>query len=77
VGFSISGGWQQVEYWLPVQSDPIVDKPLEVYLATLNGQSQSGLAEIAPMVAQYLVGQEVEYVFRLRYPSNTLRVWLM
>jgi hypothetical protein len=29
------------------------------------------------MIAQHLVGHEIEYVFKMRYLSNTLRLWLM
>jgi hypothetical protein len=49
---------------------------LETYLAALHVQWQSALAGLAPPIAQHLVGQEIEYVFEMRYFSNTLRIWL-
>jgi hypothetical protein len=34
------------------------------------------LAELTPMIARRLVGQEIEYVFKMKYLSNTRRVRL-
>jgi hypothetical protein len=65
-----------VEYWLPIQLDAIVDEPLEHYLTALYIKRQEEPVGIAPMIAQFLVGHEIEYVSKMRYLQNTLRVWL-
>jgi hypothetical protein len=66
----------QVEYWLLVQLYPIADEPLDTHLAELNQSQQRVLIEMTPMISQHLLGQEIEDIFKIRYPSNTLRVWL-
>jgi hypothetical protein len=76
VGISIAEGQQQIECWLPIQLDPIADEPLQRSSAALNAKWQESIAGLAPLVAQYRVGQEIECVFKMRYLSNTLRAWL-
>jgi hypothetical protein len=36
VGISIAGDQRQIEYWLPIQLDPIADEPPHLYLTPLN-----------------------------------------
>jgi hypothetical protein len=76
VGISIAEGQQQIEYWLSVKLDQIADDPLQTYLTAHIAKRHEALVGLAPLIAHYLVGQEIEYVFKMRYLANTLRVWL-
>jgi hypothetical protein len=74
VSISIGDRQRQIEYWTPIQLDPMAEEPPETYLAALNGQCPNVLAGMAPLTAQHLIGQEIEYVFKMRYLANTLRI---
>jgi hypothetical protein len=75
VGISITDGQWQTEYWLAIQLDPIADEPLENYLANLDAMWREKLSQIAPMLRLGPKGQEIEYVMKMRYIANSLRIW--
>jgi hypothetical protein len=75
VGISFKADNYQVEYWLPIQLQPLADEPLANYITQLQNQSQAELATIARMITQFLVGVEIQYVFKMRSKHGTLRVW--
>jgi hypothetical protein len=77
IGISFAVDQHQVEYWLRFQLYPIPDEPIEAYLDALNVQWQNTLSEMAPLIAQYYVGRDIEYTARTRYQSNIIRVWIM
>jgi hypothetical protein len=43
----------QIEYWLPIQLNPIADEPLGLYLTQLQAQWLTELEGLAPIMAQY------------------------
>jgi hypothetical protein len=74
VGISLMVKQHQIEYWMPIQLQPIADEPHEEYLVALKNLRGESLSEMAPMIAQFFVGREIEHIFRMRYQSNMVCV---
>jgi hypothetical protein len=60
---------------LESQIHQIAGEPLEMYLVHLRDQWLAELAWMAPMIAQFFQDVNIDYVFRMRYQGNTLRLW--
>jgi hypothetical protein len=74
VGIALFHANQQIEYWIPIQLNPIADEPLELCLNQLQAQWSAELEVMAQMIAQYFQGQDIEYVLRMRYQGNMLSI---
>jgi hypothetical protein len=61
---------------VPRPLDPLVEELFETHPANLNQRWQESPGEIHTLALQQLKGHEIERVFKIRYLSNTLRVWL-
>jgi hypothetical protein len=76
VGVSLRVANHAVEYWLPMNIDPIAELPLETYLSNLQAQWHEKIRQISPWAAQFFGDESMRYVFKMRYQGNGLRVWL-
>jgi hypothetical protein len=75
VGISVVHAGQQIEYWLRIQVHTIANERLGAYPSHLKAQWLEELSAMGPMIAQYFQEGSIEYVFRMRYQANTLRMW--
>jgi hypothetical protein len=75
VGISMFVDNHQIEYWLERQIQPIEYEPLEMYLVDLRDQWLAELSGMAPLIAQFFQDVSIDYVLRMSYQGNTLRLW--
>jgi hypothetical protein len=60
-----------------MQIDTIADQSPELYLVEMKARYREALEGMAPMVAQFVADESVEYVLRMRYQGNLLKIWFM
>jgi hypothetical protein len=74
-GISLHDGQRKIESWFPTRPERVITEPIVVYFDWLNQRWKLMLLEYAPLVAQLLVGRQIESVIKMKY-QNELKVWL-
>jgi hypothetical protein len=75
MGLSLLVANHTVEYWLPMDIDPIADEPLDAYLSNVQLQWQERIRVMSPWAALLFANADLKFSFRMRYQRNVLRVW--